>query len=531
MPTSPSDSLDVSTAGTLGGAAPIPIAGRTAVAFVGRTERGPVDEPVVIESHDAFLRTFGGVCAYSFLPQAVQHFFIHGGKSAIVVRVANRATRALLEIPAGEQVLRLQARNPGSRERLRVSVDYDGVDHEPTLFNLVVQRVGRARSQLVEDQELYSGLSLDPTDDLFVVDVLRGSALVRVVGPLPDRRPGATRALRPGEPIPYLDMSEAGSDGDDLTDYDIVGSDERGTGLFALDRCDTVDLVCIPPPPSRDLGITSYVAAVRYSERRRALLVVDPPGSWTSVDAAVAAARHSERVSPNVVAYFPRVRPRLDAASYPTGLPACGVVAGILASSDPRSVRHRLPLGEPGLKGNLVPLVDVDARQAAMLNRVGVNALVRAPAGGAALQGNVTFAAARAISCSRLRLDTHRLALFIVRAIERHTRWASTAEPGPAAVSRLTAQVTDFLVRLQREGALPGASPRSAFRVRVSEPIAAPELASALRLVLRVEIALQTPEHFEVYDFVLPHDGPAAELRAAPLPVSGARRALPDQLP
>ena len=120
---------------------------------------------------------------------------------------------------------------------------------------------------------------MDPTDERFIVDALQDSELVRLVGPLPSYRPAPTRARSPGQPIPYISVKQAGSDGEELTDYDIIGSNSEGTGLFALDRCERVDLVCVPPPPGRDLGSTSFVAATRYCERRRALLVWDPPWS------------------------------------------------------------------------------------------------------------------------------------------------------------------------------------------------------------------------------------------------------------
>ena len=129
---------------------------------------------------------------------------------------------------------------------------------------------------------------MDPTDERFVVDALQESELVRLVGPLPSYRPGADAGRRiPGQPIPYISVKQAGSDGEELTDYDIIGSNAEGTGLFALDRCERVDLVCVPSPPGRDLGSTSFLAATRYCERRRALLVWDPPWAWTSADSAV----------------------------------------------------------------------------------------------------------------------------------------------------------------------------------------------------------------------------------------------------
>src|SRR5881394_298827 len=95
----------------------IPLEPRTVVAFIGRTERGPLDEPVAIKGFDHYRRVFGGHCSFSFVSFAVEHFFLHGGETAVVVRVANRAGRALLEVPAGAGVLKLEAREPGGRAR------------------------------------------------------------------------------------------------------------------------------------------------------------------------------------------------------------------------------------------------------------------------------------------------------------------------------------------------------------------------------------------------------------------------------
>ena len=109
----------------------------------------------------------------------------------------------------------------------------------------------------------------------------------------------------------------------------VIGSNAEGTGLFALDRCERVDLVCVPSPPGRDLGSTSFLAATRYCERRRALLVWDPPWAWTSADTAVMALRASAQTSRHALTYFPRVRPRSDLGRYGSGMPACGVIAGL----------------------------------------------------------------------------------------------------------------------------------------------------------------------------------------------------------
>src|SRR5690606_20535734 len=194
---------------------------------------------------------------------------------------------------------------------------------DPERFNLVVQRLSRPGSPVIEDQELFQNVSLAGGDARYVVDALKDSALVLVVGPLPSQRPDATRAAHPGEAIPYLDMSRAGSDGDALTDYDVVGSREEGTGLFALDRVERVDLLCIPPAPGCDVGMTAFVAASGYCTRRRALLIWDPPWSWQTSGDALRGIRATGLASGNALAYFPRIRPRAEFARYPAGIPAC----------------------------------------------------------------------------------------------------------------------------------------------------------------------------------------------------------------
>ena len=65
----------------------------------------------------------------------------------------------------------------GARELLRVSIDYDRVEGAPALFNLVVQRLNRPGSELVADQELFESLSMDPSDERFVVDTASATSL------------------------------------------------------------------------------------------------------------------------------------------------------------------------------------------------------------------------------------------------------------------------------------------------------------------------------------------------------------------
>ena len=56
-------------------------------AFVGRTERGPVDVATTITSLGDFQRTFGAPGPTAPVAYAVRDFFLNGGTQAIIARV------------------------------------------------------------------------------------------------------------------------------------------------------------------------------------------------------------------------------------------------------------------------------------------------------------------------------------------------------------------------------------------------------------------------------------------------------------
>jgi hypothetical protein len=68
-------------------------------AFVGLTERGPVDRAVRLERWEDFRSLFGGRSDAFALPDAVESFFANGGRVCYVVRVLHRKVRV-----AGEEV-------------------------------------------------------------------------------------------------------------------------------------------------------------------------------------------------------------------------------------------------------------------------------------------------------------------------------------------------------------------------------------------------------------------------------------------
>src|SRR2546430_6572769 len=93
-------------------------------AFIGRALRGPVDEPVIINSYGDFERQFGGLWVESTMSYAVRDFYLNlnGSGQAIIVRIHNGAVQATITVPGN---LNLRAKNPGQwGENLRVRVEH-----------------------------------------------------------------------------------------------------------------------------------------------------------------------------------------------------------------------------------------------------------------------------------------------------------------------------------------------------------------------------------------------------------------------
>lgn len=482
----------------------MPLIRPTVAAFIGRTVSGPVNEPVRVRSLAEFQRVFGGQCGFSFLPQAVQQYFQHGGGEALVVRVANRAAPARISIPAGEQALELQALEPGSGTSLRASIDHERVETQRDRFNLVVQLMAGRGSELVRDQEIFRAASTNPSDPRYLGTLLAESKLVRLGGPVPGVRPRITEAVRPGAPLPYIATTQPGSDGEALTDYDIVGSNEERTGLFALENVERFDVLCVPAAPGADFGLTSFLAAERYARQRHALLIWDPPEAWRSVGDVAAAMRTGTWASRNTLLYFPRIRRRGDAFRFPGGMPACGAVAGSIALADSCGVWSRGTAAGTTLKTSLTPVASVDARDAAALERFGVNALDAAPGRGARIEPRVTAAGAGAHAWR----DFHRrrVLLYVLSSVELAGRSVARRR-GRAGAARLARQIDEFLHALFARDAFAGATPAQAFYV---EPVGT----SGGRDAVRFGVALRCAGEFASFEVAADPDGSA--LRALP---------------
>jgi uncharacterized protein len=233
--------------------------------FVGLAERGPLHQPVQIESWRQFQSQFGDFVTYGFLSYAVKGFFENGGRTCFVVRVAGATAQAASLILRNKSkdasknaVLQLDAKNPGSwGNQIAIAltqISPGKLPDRPPHFTLVVIRDRR-------DREVFPNLSLDPSSDRYFVRVinqgtnrLAPSQWIRVKDLID---PAATRNA---DWLPNGNQSGlknqigflvGGHDGiSSVTLADFLGSSDplssQKVGLSTLDAVDAIGIICLP---------------------------------------------------------------------------------------------------------------------------------------------------------------------------------------------------------------------------------------------------------------------------------------------
>ncbi len=425
-------------------------------AFVGRTLRGPVNRPVSIKSFAEFQHVFGGLWQPAPLGYAVEQFFDNGGREALIVRVVNGARAATLSLRAGDSVLKLQALRPGTREFLRASVDYDNIlEGDDKHFNLTVQRVRSQGLSQVDDQEIFRRVSLEPNAKGYLPNMMEQSQLVKLVGDLPLRRPDRTLNPATGVAHAYANSNSDGDDGAPLSDYDLIGSELDGSGIFALSAVDYFNFLCVPPlSREQDVGPSVMLVAERYCKKRGALLIVDPPAHWHTADDALRGLRDWHLASENALMYFPHILAHDKLRGHFESFAPCGAVAGMLSRSD-----EIFPLWDPERNDEAVlrpgyrPTCMVGEERRNRLGLYGVNTIQGVRSAARLGPRPRTLAAGSAGSADWQYLSARRLALFIVNCIERGTRWTATALPSADMAELVATQVRIFLEGLFVAGA------------------------------------------------------------------------------
>lgn len=375
------------------------------------------------------------------------------------------ATEATLDLPT--EGLLVEAANEGEwGDGLRISVDQKTSDPtDTTLFNLTAELIDASGRTVAN--ETHRNVSTDPDAARYVATVLaQTSLLIHTADPVPAVAPATTT-----EAIALAD----GQDGGPIETGDITGAGMQGDkeGLFLLEDTDLFNLMVIPPlAPLIDVPEPLWTDALAYCRERRAMLIIDPPRSWTRPDQAITGmAGMAGLRDPNSVIYYPRVRAAdpLRDNMLGTFVPS-GIMAGLMSRTDAERGVWKAPAGlEAGLVGVRsfdYALIDEEVGQ---LNPIGVNCLQTKPAAGPVAWGARTLFGDDRLASEWKYLPVRRLALVIEESLFRGTQWA-VFEPNDAPLwQQLRLAADNYMNTLFRRGAFQGTTPDEAYFVKCDE--------------------------------------------------------------
>jgi phage tail sheath protein FI len=361
--------------------------------------------------------------------------------------------------------LQLKAANPGAwGNRLSAAVDTQGITADSALqyarygiatsdlFNLTLTAVRPDGQPVVER---YTSVSVKSGAPNAIDTVLQdASALALAVLPLPAVPPAAKSA----------GTGSGGYDSAGLDPEAFLGDQNAKTGLYALEKADLFNLLCIPPdtrPGDTDEYV--YQTAVKYCQVRRAMLIIDPPAAWSGTFLQNPVLDPTSlgitgEVARNAAVYFPRVKkedPQSDMQTYV--FPASGIIAGVYAQTDLTRGVWKAPAGQDaslnGIKDLELSMTDA---QNGSLNPVGINCLRNFPLIGPVVWGARTLRGSDQLADDYKYVPVRRLTLYIEESLYRGTKWAVFEPNDEALWSQLRLSIGGFMADLSRQGAFYG---------------------------------------------------------------------------
>jgi phage tail sheath protein FI len=496
---------------------PIEGVGTAVAAFVGFAEKGPIGEPTLITNWSQFASTFGSGVPGGFLGPSIYGYFNNGGGTCYVTRLpgslngqngASGDTSASAALPATQASLpsRASAETPtltataragvGGEVSVEVRAANPGSGASEDQFTVVVRGGGA--------EETFSNVTLGHARGArnAVETINRESRLVRLAeqqaaGTLAERAPAAgvysftasSTALVP------------------ITPNSFIGSADERTGILGLEVAETATVLCAPDVMAAYLAGQLDEAGVRAVQQamldhcaaaKDRVAILDSLPNQTPQQIREWRQNAAGYDSSYGALYYPWLQvPSTNGngnGSSTMLVPPSGHVAGIWARNDSERGVHKAPANEV-VRGAIGLEKQLTRNEQDTLNPIGINCIRAFPGRGIRVWGARTLSS----DASWRYLNVRRLFNYVEESIDAGTQW-TVFEPNDQYLwSKVVRDVSAFLTRVWRDGALFGTSPTEAFYVKCDLELNPPEVRDAGILVCEVGIAPVKPAEFVVF--------------------------------
>lgn len=280
-----------------------------------------------------------------------------------------------------------------------------------------------------------------------------------------------------------------------VNDGDYIGSAAGQTGLFAFDKIDEVNVICIP-------GITTeavHLAMLNYCESRKDVFtILDSPGNDASFlpQDLVEYVRDTGAFNSSYGAVYDYW---IQVSDLFTGtlkiIPPSGHIAGMYARTDFNRGVWKSPAGtEDGLlAGALGVVYNTSQGERDFLYPNRINPIRDVGGVGVHVDGGRTLATP---GSDFDRIAIRRLFLFVEESVQEGIQFVKHEPNNTTTRRRVRATIQTFLVSLWQDGGLNGEQPSDAFFVICDDSNNTPIVQRQFRLICRVGLAPNYPAEF-----------------------------------
>ena len=479
------------------GSRPIEGVGTAVAAFVGLTEKGPVNTPTLVTNWSQFKQTFGEFVEGSYLAHAVYGYFMNGGGSCYVVRIGGNgaAPTARAELPGGAEgkigsyrVTALEAA-PGG-DGLAIEIADPGEGGAEDQFKVIVRRGGK----VVEE---YDKVTTKKGRQNIITVVNTQSKTVQ----LEEVTPGAPPAERPVKGI--FPLAVAPPAPVRLAPDDYVGNPADRTGFGGLEAIDPVTMVCVPDLmaayqkgmiDAEGLQAVQLAMIAHCEQMGDRVAVLDPPPGLNAQQIREWRVDKAGYDSKYAVLYWPWIKVMDPSTGNMAFIPPSGHMAGIWGRNDDTRGVHKAPANEV-VRGAVSLEIQITKAEHDLLNPHGINCIRAFPGRGIRVWGARTLSSDPAWRYLNIR----RLFNYLEESILGGTQWVVFEPNDHALWAKMRRTISAFLVNEWRKGALFGQTPDEAFFVKCDDETNPAEQIDAGMVVCEIGVAPVKPAEFVIF--------------------------------
>jgi phage tail sheath protein FI len=357
-------------------------------------------------------------------------------------------------------------------------------------------RVARGQTVL----ESYEGATMDRESPRYVETLVNGVSQYVWLTPAMGRAPNL--------PAPHegtYELAKPAPTQLSIASSDFTGDVRERTGFEGLAAIDEITIVCAPDLMSaykQELIDDNVLVGLQKAMLTHCELMGDrvaildaPPGKDPQ---DILEWRDKSQIDSSYGAlYYPWIKiidPLDKTGKRMLSVPPCGHMAGIWARTDSERGVHKAPANEV-VRGALDVMAQVTDGEQGLLNPIGVNCIRGFGTRGIRVWGARTLSSDSAWKYINVR----RFFNYVEDSIQHGTQWA-VFEPNDFSLwQRLKRDVTSFLLRPYRDGALFGASPDQAFYVKCDTETNPPDQIDAGMVVVEIGMCPVKPAEFVVF--------------------------------